>query len=234
MTWFKTSFRACVAGVAAAAGLLDPELADAAGVCAAPAYGYAGVQASRPAHGIRATVVALAGPEVADGHVAAWVGVGGPGLAPGGEDAWIQVGLSALPDGATRLYFEVNRPGTGPRYTELQRGVRVGVRYRVAVLEVSARPEWWRVWVNGVVVSPPVHLPGSSGRWLPIATAETWDAGGSPCNRFAYRFEHIAVLSSLGGPWARLRTAHRFADAGYRVRPTADGAVLAQSADAAA
>jgi hypothetical protein len=215
--------------VASLAWCSRPEAA-AAGGCGVAGYAYAGVQDARTAHGIRATLVTLAQPNVAAGHVAAWVGVGGRELGPGGTDAWIQVGISAFEDGVSNLYYEVTRPTVGPRYTELVRGVPVGSRYRVAVLEVAGRPDWWRVWLNGAPASEPVRLPQSSGRWRPTATAEAWGGERRACNRFAYRFEHVGVLLDPGGAWATLQTGFTFEDARHRVRPAATGAFVARTA----
>ena len=110
-------------------------------------------------------------------HVAAWVGVGGAGQGPNGSDQWLQVGLAAFNGSGSRLYYEVTTGGAPPRYNEVVSEVPAGQKSRVAVLEMSKRPNWWRVWLNGKAVSRPIHLPGSSGRFRPIATAETWDGG---------------------------------------------------------
>ena len=183
--------------------------------CGTSGYSYAGLQHAYASPGIRATVTPLERPEVESGHVAAWVGVGGGGMGAGGTDAWIQIGISTLSDGASQLYYEVNQHQTGPRYTPLFVGVPVGVRHRVAVHELATRRGWWRAWLDGKPVSPAVHLPGSSGRWRPIATAETWDGGRRVCNRFAYRFASVAVVTR--GSWSKFVVGHRFQDPGYEV-----------------
>ena len=183
----------------------------------ADGYTYAGRLSATRAHGVRATLTALARPQVADGHVAAWVGVGGVGEGPNGSDAWIQIGLSAFPGSESRLYYEVTRPGVPPTYHEVDPSVRIGERFRVAVLEMGKRPNHWRVWVNGVAVSAPVHLPRSSGRWRPIATAESWAGTGSACNSFSYRFERVRVSAAAGGSWRSFVEGHRFLDTGYRL-----------------
>jgi hypothetical protein len=180
-------------------------------------YTYAGRLSATRAHGVRATLTALAPPEVAAGHVAAWVGVGGVGEGPNGSDSWIQIGLSAFPGSESRLYYEVTRPGVPPTYHEVDPSVRIGERFRVAVLEMGKRPNHWRVWVNGEPVSAPVHLPGSSGRWRPIATAESWAGTGSACNSFSYRFERVRVSAAAGGSWRSFVEGHRFLDTGYRL-----------------
>jgi hypothetical protein len=179
-------------------------------------YTYAGRLSATKGHGVRATLTALARPRVADGHVAAWVGVGGVGEGPNGTDAWIQIGLSAFPGSASRLYYEVTRPGATPSYHELDPDVDTGQRLRVAVLEMGRRPNHWRVWVNGEPVSEPVHLPASSGRWRPIATAESW-AGTDACNSFSYRFERVRVSAAAGGSWRTFEEGYRFLDPGYRL-----------------
>jgi hypothetical protein len=207
--------------LAAAAADATPSRAAGAEVCGNPGYSYAGFQHRGAAHGVRATLSAIARPYVASGHVAAWVGVGGPGAGPNGADEWIQVGLSAFSDGSSQLYYEITRPGAPPTYHQVDADVRPGERKRVVVLEMSRRPNHWRVWVNGKPVSLPVYLPGSSGRWRPIATAETWDGGRRVCNGFAYRFERVRVAGWRGGSWRRFRGAYRFQDPGYRVQPRA-------------
>lgn len=185
--------------------------------CGVPGYSYAGYREARAEHGVRATLVQIVRPQIDSGHVGAWVGVGGPGQGPGGSDAWIQIGLASLTDGVTRIFVEVNEPGPGIDDSELGTGVSVGAEYRIAVLEISSRPGWWRVWLNGRPASTPVHLPGSSGRWQPTATAETWDGGRRVCNQFAYRFKSVDVASARGGGWSRFVVGERFEDPGYRV-----------------
>jgi hypothetical protein len=190
--------------------------ASAESACGRSGYSYAGLQAIRPAHGVKAQVVAVRNPYVENGHVAAWVGVGGAGQGKSGTDAWVQVGLSAFNGSAGALYYEINRPGVGPRYTRVLSDVPEGSRHRIAVLEVYRRPGWWRVWVDGRPVSDPVFLPGSHKRWHPIATAETWDGGRPVCNLFMYRFDRLKVAGP-GGAWRRFVRGHRFQDPGYRV-----------------
>lgn len=205
---------ALVAAVAVTSSVAD---APAQSRRCADGYTYAGRLSATRAHGVRATLSALSTPQVADGHVAAWVGVGGVGQGPNGSDAWIQVGLSAFPGSESRLYYEVTRPGAAPTYHELRSTVRAGTRFRVAVLEMSKHPNYWRVWLNGKPVSAPVKLRGSSGRWRPIATAESWAGTGVACNRFNYRFERVRVAAANGGSWRSFVGGHTFLDSGYRL-----------------
>ena len=67
----------------------------------------------------------------------------------------------------------------------------------------------------------------SSGRFQPIATAETWDGGTRVCNRFKYRFEGLAVAGARGGSWRPFVHAHRFEDRGYRVTTSRSSFVAA-------
>lgn len=184
-------------------------------------YTYAGHQATRRGHGVRATISATRRPEVPAGHVAGWVGLGGPGQGPNGEDMWIQVGLAAMPGLGTVLYAEVTRPGRNPVFHLLEENLGVGESRRVAVLEMSKRPEHWRVWVGSEPVTDPIHLPGSAERWAPIATAESWNGGQGACNRFAFRFERVSVSHGRGGSWFAFRPGYDFRDGDYRLRQLA-------------
>ncbi|MDT7788816.1 MAG: hypothetical protein QOF58_7235, partial [Pseudonocardiales bacterium] len=75
----------------------------------------------------------------------------------------------------------------------------------------------WRVWLNGKPVSAPVELRGSSGRWRPMATAESWAGTGTACNEFDYRFEGVRVAAATGGSWRSFVGGHTFLDSGYRL-----------------
>jgi hypothetical protein len=209
---------ACALACAFTAALASPPEAAALVPCGNKAgYAYAGFQSANRGHGVRATLVSLGSPTVRNGHVAAWVGVGGSGLGPNRTNQWLQVGLNAFHGTGSNLYYEVTTGGAPPRYHEIAANVSPRLRHRVAVLEIGKRPNWWRVWLNGKPASPPIHLPGSSGRFEPIATAETWDGGSRVCNGFSYRFEGLAVAAARGGSWERFVRAHRFEDRGYRV-----------------
>jgi len=182
-------------------------LGPAAMACNGGPYVYAGLAGNTRVAGVGAAVVAASqGFSVRSGHVAGWVGVGGPGQGPGGSDEWIQVGFSAFPTwNGNDLYYEVARPGGAPTYSLIRSGISAGTRVRVSVLEMRARRDWWRVWVNGSPASKPIHLPASHGSWRPVVTAESWDAGTSECNDFAYRFGSIRVALQPGGMWVPLR-----------------------------
>ena len=84
-----------------------------------------------------------------------------------GADEWLQAGLAATPSTGSALYYEVARPGSAPRYVALRKGIEISESHRIAVIEVGATPNWWRVWVDGVAVTRPIFLPGSHNRWAP-------------------------------------------------------------------
>lgn len=205
------------------AALTAPAAADAA--CAAGGYAYAGLESSRRAFGIRATISAPSAPTVRAGHVAAWVGVGGYGHAAGGGDAWLQVGIASFAgDARTHLYYEVTRPGAEPEYHALDSWVRPGDRIRVSVLKSRQGAGWWRVWVDGVRASDPVFLPGSNRGWEPVATTESWDGGLGMCNAFAFRFEHVALALRPGGSWRSPASSFRvLRDPGFTLRRSTGG-----------
>ena len=181
-------------------------------------YAYAGHQATYRGHGVRATITLARDPSVESGHVAGWVGVGGPGQGADGEDAWIQAGVASMQGMEPFLYAEVTRDGSDPEFMLLEQGVPVGRSHHVAVLEMSGRPGWWRVWVDGDAVTEPVQLRGSSGRWAPIATAESWNGGEPACNSFSFRFERVSVSYGGGGSWRPFVPGYRFLDGGYKLR----------------
>src|SRR5262245_23155121 len=130
-------------------------LADAA---ATGGYTYAGHQATHRGHGVRATISATRAPEVAAGHVAGWVGVGGPGEGANGENLWLQAGLAAMPGMGTFVYAEVVLAGREPQFILLEEHVPVGASRRLAILEMTQRPNRWRVRLNGKPVTRPFHL----------------------------------------------------------------------------
>ena len=184
-------------------------------------YGYAGHQANYRGHGVRATIMLTRGPSVASGHIAGWVGVGGPGQGANGEDAWIQAGIASMPGMDPFVYAELTREGRDPEFILIEQGVPVGRSHRIAVLEMSGRAGWWRVWVDGNAVTEPVRLRQSSGRWAPIATAESWNGGEAACNGFGFRFERVSVSYGGGGSWRPFVPDHEFLDGGYKLQDLA-------------
>jgi hypothetical protein len=180
-------------------------------------YSYAGHQAAGRGHGVRASITLTRRPNVGAGHVAGWVGVGGRGQGANGGDAWIQAGIASLRGLGTVLYAEITREAAAPELVVVD-DVVVGRPYRVAVREVAGHPGWWSVLVDGVPVTTEVHMQGTSGRWAPIATAESWNAGTSACNDFAFRFEHVAVSADTRGAWKPFVSGHRFLDGTHALR----------------
>src|SRR5579871_136908 len=186
--------------------------------CGAQAYAYAGMQAASKAHGVEATLSPTAAPAVTDGHVGGWIGLGGTSAGPGGAAEWIQTGLAAFPSDATsQIYYEVTVAGSQPQYTEVVGNVRSGQSHKLAVLEMANRPAWWRVWVDGKPVSPPIHLPGSDDSWYPQAIAENWNGDAGACNDYSYRFSDVSLAQADGGVWRPLEASSVVQDSGYRV-----------------
>ena len=167
-------------------------------------YAYAGHQAKVKGHGVRARISLLTRPEVEAGHAAAWIGVGGPDSGPNGEDDGSRSASrrSQPRSDAVRRDHPARR---GPEFVPLEDSVPVGATRYLAVLEMNKQPGYWRVWVDGNPVTAPILLPGSSGRWQPIATAESWNGGQAICNRFAFRFERVGVAGWRGGSWHQFR-----------------------------
>jgi hypothetical protein len=185
--------------------------------CNATGYTYAGIESWESSHGVAATLTVVEQPTVVAGHVAAWIGVGGPGAAAGGADLWLQAGLSSRPGRAPHVYYELVRSGGPRRYREIGAGLRAGERRRVAVVEMTRRPTWWRVFVDGRPVTAPLHLPGKTS-WEPTATAESWNPGAATCNVYAFRFDAIRLAAERGGPWRAWSHAATLRDSGTALR----------------
>ena len=202
------------------------------GAHGSPGYAYAGRQSAVTAQGVRATITPLAAPVLHGGHVAGWIGVGGPGQGPRGETMWLQAGVVAVPGSGLIVYTVLALPNAAPRFTILDQGRREGEAVRLAVREDPGQPDRWRVWVDGRPATDPVLLPGTSGLWRPIATAETYDGGASTCNAFAFRFERVGVLRDAQGAWRPFVPGATFLDRGVtlrQLRPVADGQRLLTS-----
>ena len=209
---------------AAAAALVGSPTAGAtaqscgAGANGSQGYAYAGHQATRASHGIRATITPTAPANVISGHVAGWIGVGGPGQGANGQTLWLQVGVASIPDTPTMVYVEITRGGQDPVFVPLVQNVQVGESHKVAVLEMSGRPNWWRVWLDGKPATDPVLLENSTNRWRPIATAESWNGGRAVCNSFAFRFDGVGVAAATGGAWRPFAPGYKFQDRGFGVK----------------
>ena len=101
------------------------------------------------------------------------------------------------------------------------------------MLEQHGRAGWWRVWLDGRAASKPIYLPGSHGRWTPMATAESWTPGRATCNAYSFRFRRVSIAPTAGSRWQRLRDHYTFSDAGYRVVRRSDAAFVAMTAPGA-
>ncbi len=176
--------------------------------CGPSGYAYAGMTSTKGAAGLSATVTVLGHPLVQNGHVAAWIGFGGPTEGPGGTAEWIQTGLNSVPGSGNKLYIEIAHPGGNIDYKEVDSDVPVGTPKRLTITEVAAST--WQVSVDGTPASAAVYLPSSHGALTPMAVAENWDGGASVCNRFAYKFGALRLVSGAAS-W------HVLQDPGYRV-----------------
>lgn len=216
---------ACVAtaAIALACGAAVTPASTEAGVACASPYSYAGIANGATGSAVRATITPLAPPKVHWGHVAGWIGVGGPKMGANGSDAWIQVGFSGFYGGVTKLYYEVMRPGKAPRYYDVDTEPEIGVPRQLEVAEVRGHPNWWQVRVDGKAVGEAVKLPGSHGRWAPMATAESWNAGQGRCNTFSYRFERVAIATRRG--WKAIAPGTIFRSPGYAIKRRPGGFV---------
>jgi hypothetical protein len=198
-----------VASLVVAPSLASPSLAGT-GTCT-PGYSYAGYAGRDGVNGVAATISAPALPSVLTGHAAAWVGVGGIREGRGNASEWLQAGIAAFPRVGLRLYVEEVSLGDKRRFSDLGPAL-VGRRYHVRVVETG--PDVWRAFLSGSPVGKPAYLPTPRGSWRPVATAESWDASGFSCNRYAYRFEGVSALES--GRWRALGEAERLGSARER------------------
>jgi hypothetical protein len=173
----------------------QPHLACAGG------YAYAGYATRGGVRGIAATIMAVERPRVANGHAAAWVGVGGIRAGRNGSTEWLQAGVAAFPRAGLRLYVEAVPRGRPRRLVDLG-PARAGQRYRIRVVEVGANV--WQAVIDGAPVGPAAFLPPARGSWRGVVTSESWLPGRTTCNRYAYRFDRVAVR---GTDWAQLRAA---------------------------
>ena len=188
--------------------------------CGVPTFEYAGLQADNKAHGISATLSTTTVPSVINGHVGGWIGLGGTQAGPGGVAEWIQTGLAAFTaDSTSEMYYEVTVAGQQPKYTEIDSGIGAGASHKFSVLEMAHKKSWWRVWVDGKPVSPPIYLPRSDDSWYPQAVAENWNGGTGACNSYSYRFTNVALAQTNGGVWRSLKEDSLFQDPGYHVVP---------------
>jgi hypothetical protein len=136
----------------------------------------------------------------------------------------LQVGLGSFPGGRIHLYYERMAPGVGLRVVDLGASVG-GAARRVAVRQVSRRPSWWRVYVDGRPVAPPLRLSGSAAGLTPVATGESWQPAGAGigCNSFAFRFRRIRVVDRGARSWVRFQTSWKLENPPYTVERDADG-----------
>lgn len=216
------------AACAAAACAFTASPARAAGICGNGMYSYAGLDGSTPTRGVSAGI-AQAGPlDVHKGHVAGWIGV----VDPQSGNAWLQVGLSALPgQPASDIYYEIATPGHAPAYHLVRAHITAWSTHRFAVLELRSRPSWWRIWVDGRPVTPPLHLAGSHRRWTAQVLGESWAGTATgACNAYAYSFTNVSLKSGTTAEdpnYAVVRSSHSSFVAGSRSTITARAEAIA-------
>ncbi len=93
-------------------------------------------------------------------------------------------------------------------------------KHRFIVLEMASRKSWWRVWVDGKPVSPPINLPGSHGIWAatgnpsPTATSSTTPA--TKCHT------NLTRATQLPGDKPRLAWSRRHHNRAARLRRSRD------------
>jgi hypothetical protein len=195
---------AAVVGVASLVIAPSPASSQAGVHACTHGYAYAGVAGRAGGNGVGATIGALRMPSVPTGHAAAWVGVGGIHAGPGGASEWLQAGVAAFPRVGLHLYVEEVSRGEARRFVDLGPAL-VGRRYHVRIVET--RPDFWQAFLNGRAAGDPAYLPTAGGSWRPVATAESWTAGGAACNRYAYRFDAVTALRA--GRWRGLGAPER-------------------------
>jgi len=214
---------ACAAVLPVAAGASAPKSAHTAKTCWS-GYSYNGVQSPSRAYGVSANLTLSARSLVGNGHVAAWVGVGGAGLGPGGADEWLQAGIAHDEGGTDVLYYEYKQPGAAAATYVRLSAVAPGDTHSIVVYERAAQRDSWRVMIDGVKVSDAIDLPGSHGRFQPVATAENWDGGvAGSCNQYDFDFSNLAVRAQFGGAWQAFDLSRVLRDPAYRLTLRASG-----------
>ena len=220
------------ATVAAACAYATPgRAATGAATCDQGAYAYAGIGGREPVRGVSARIAPASAPTVRDGHVDGWVGVGGPGQGPNGTDEWIQIGLTSMASQPkTSIYYEVVRPGHADVTHWLSHSVRLGDRHTFAVREVTGRPNWWRVWLDGSAASAPVFLASSHDQWTAQAIGESWtgETAGA-CNTYSYAFANVRLQSARSGAWSAFGHVRHFQDRHYQLVRQSSSSFLARS-----
>jgi len=161
---------------------------------------------------------------VQNGDVSGWIGVG-RAHAPGKRGS-IRVGLLASTNGSSQLYYE-RLLNTGAWQRFVGPTVAAGERHKVALLEMTHRRAYWRVWIDGQPLTGGIHLRlGGHGKYA-LATAESWDGGTPVCNRLDYLFGPVTVR---GARWHRLRSRQVVQDPGYAVVRRSIGSFSATNA----
>jgi polysaccharide lyase-like protein len=194
--------------------------------CGKPGYSYAGLLGAQPVHGISASISAPLTPTVQSGDVAGWIGVGRARVS--GKRGSIRAGLLSSSGSSPQLFYEVRRYTTGEWKRFLGPEVAPGETHGISIRENPRVRGYWRVWIDGRIVSGPIKLRRQLYGKYVLATAESWDGGTPACNQFAFRFG--AVRARQSGPWRRLATRGVLQDPGYAVVRPAPATFVAKNA----
>jgi hypothetical protein len=145
-------------------------------------------------------------------------------MGPGGSDEWIQAGIAHDAGGRDVLYYEYKRPGDARATYVTMQDVDPGESHSLVVYERPAQRDTWRVLVDGLAASPSISLPGSHGRFQPVATAENWDGGvAGSCSQYGYSFSNLAVRSAYKGAWQAFDLSRVLRDPSYQLALRAGG-----------
>jgi hypothetical protein len=178
-------------------------------------WSYDGVQSPAKEYGVSTSLTLEQASVVSAGDTAAWIGVGGPGMGPGGSDEWLQAGFAHDAGGTDVLYVEYKRPGDAhATYTTLG-AVSPGSTHTFAIYERASQRDSWQVKIDGAAVGSPIALPGSHGKFAPVATAENWDGGVGSCNQYSYSFSKLTVQKAVGGTWTPFNLSRVLHDPAY-------------------
>ena len=179
---------AAAASVVVASLVVTPSLASPSQASVrpcTPGYSYAGYAGRDGVSGVAATIEAIALPTVWTGHAAAWVRV--------------RAALSAISHGTEMLVYRGQVPPELALDLPTLRGsFAFPIKYGYASVGrvVETGRDVWNAFVDGRRVGEAAYLPTAEGSWRPVATAESWAAGRSTCNRYEYRFDGVTALQS--------------------------------------
>ena len=118
------------------------------------------------------------------------------------------------------------RDGREPQFILLDENVPVGVSRRVAVLEMSRAAGLVAGLGGRQARDEAVHLRGSSGRWAPIATAESCDGGSVRLQQLRVPLRAGLGLVRAEAGRGAVRAGYRFLDGGHKLQSLAEAPAL--------